>query len=145
MLEAAVLAHAFVERVLTGVAEGRVAEVVRERDRLDQRFVERQRARDRARNLRHFERMRDARAVQVALVVDEHLGLVGEPAEGIAMDDAIAVALVFAAEFRRRLGMAPATRALVVRAVGREPGCGDGRRIHGSRCARSVACSSASG
>ena len=46
VLEAAVLAHAFVERVLAGVAERRVAEVVREADRLGQRLVEAQRTRD---------------------------------------------------------------------------------------------------
>ena len=48
VLEAAVLAHAVVQRVLAGVAERRVAEVVREADRLGQRLVQAQRARDRA-------------------------------------------------------------------------------------------------
>ena len=76
VLEAAVLAHAFVERILAGVAEGRVAEVVREADRFGQVFVEAQGARDGARDLRHFERMREPGAEQVALVIDEHLGLV---------------------------------------------------------------------
>ena len=38
VLEAAVLAHALVQRVLPGVAEGGVAEVVGEADRLGQRF-----------------------------------------------------------------------------------------------------------
>ncbi len=40
----------------------------------------------------------------VALVMDEHLGLVGEPAKRGRMDDAIAVALEFGAGRRRRLG-----------------------------------------
>ena len=40
--------------------------------------------------------MGEPRAVQVALVVDEHLGLVDEAAERGGMHDAVAVALVFA-------------------------------------------------
>ena len=40
VLEAAVFAHAFVERVLAGVAERRVPEVVREADGLGQRFID---------------------------------------------------------------------------------------------------------
>ena len=43
VLEAAVIAHAVVERILAGVAEGRVAEIVRQGDRFDQRLVQRQR------------------------------------------------------------------------------------------------------
>ena len=73
--------HAGVERVLAGVAEGRVAEVVRQRDRLDQVFVQPQRARDRAAELRHLERMRQPGAEQVALVVQEDLRLVDQAAE----------------------------------------------------------------
>jgi hypothetical protein len=41
----------------------------------------------------------------VALVIDEHLGLVGEAAEGGRMDDAVAVALEVVAGRRRRLGV----------------------------------------
>ena len=41
VLEAAVVAHAVVERVLAGVTERRVAEVVRQADRLRQRLVQR--------------------------------------------------------------------------------------------------------
>ena len=45
VLEAAVVAHAFVERVLAGMAERRVAEIVRQADRLGQRLVEAERQR----------------------------------------------------------------------------------------------------
>jgi hypothetical protein len=48
VLEAAVLGHAVVERVLPGVAEGRVAQVVRQGDGLDQVLVQAQRGRCRA-------------------------------------------------------------------------------------------------
>ena len=81
MLEAAVRLHARVERVLAGVTERRMAEVVRERDRLDQVFVEREVARDRAADLRDFEAVREARAEEIAFVIDEDLRLVFEPAE----------------------------------------------------------------
>ena len=40
----------------------------------------------------------------VALVIDEHLGLVGEAAEGGRMDDPVAVALELGPRRRRRLG-----------------------------------------
>jgi hypothetical protein len=41
-------------------------------------------------------------------MIDEHLGLVDQSAESVGMDDAIAIALVFAAELRWRLREAPA-------------------------------------
>ena len=63
-----------------------------------------QRARDRAAELRHFERVRQARAEQVALVVEEDLRLVDQAPERRAVDDAVAVALELVARGRRRLG-----------------------------------------
>ena len=41
--------------------------------------------------------MGEARAVQIAFVIDEHLRLVFQAAERVGMDDAVAVALEFAA------------------------------------------------
>ncbi len=41
--------------------------------------------------------MGDARAIQIAFVIDEHLRLVDQPAEGVRVDDAVAVALELAA------------------------------------------------
>ena len=128
VLEAAVGLHAGVQRVLAGVAERRVAEVVGERDGLGQVLVEPQAARDRARDLRHFEAVGEPRAEEIAFVVDEDLRLVFEPPERRGMDDAVAVALVFAAAARRRLAMAPAAGAL-----GRAP-----RRARALRHARAA-------
>src|SRR6202012_2507339 len=56
-------------------------------------LVEPKRAADRARDLRHLERMRQSRPVVIALVIDEDLRLVLQPPEGSRMDDAVAVAL----------------------------------------------------
>ena len=102
VVEAAIVAHAGVERVLAGMAERRVAEIVAERDRFGEIVVEPKRPGERARDLRHLDGMGEAGAEMVALVIDEDLGLVGEAAEGGGMDDAVAVALELAA--RRRGG-----------------------------------------
>jgi hypothetical protein len=142
VLEAAVGPHAVVQRVLPGVAERRVAEVVRQRDGLDQVLVERRSAaRCERADLRHLERVRQPGAEQVALVVDEDLRLVLEPAERGAVDDAVAVALEVAARRRRRLGMAAAraSRAASARSIRRQP-AGKRRRSYvaarGQRLAR---------
>ena len=87
------LARAAVEHVLADVAERRVAEVVAEPDRLHEVLVEPQRPADRARDLRRLERVGEARAVVVALGRHEHLRLVLEPPERLAVHDPVAVAL----------------------------------------------------
>ena len=121
VVEAAVARHAGVERVLAGVAERRVAEIMAERDRLGEIVVEPQRPRQRAGDLRHLDRMGEAGAEMVALVMDEHLRLVGEAAEGGRMDDAVAVALELGARRRGRLGDRRPRRAPRRRRKGRAP------------------------
>ena len=93
-----------------------MAEIVGERQRLGQILVEAERAGERARDLGHLERMGEPRAVMVAFVEHEDLGLVLEAAERGRMDDAVAVAAERAAALADRLGDA----------AGR--GCGPGRR-----------------
>ena len=87
------LAHALVEHRLAGVAEGRVAEVVAEPDRLGQVLVEAERPGDVAGDAAGLERVRQPGAVVVALGRDEDLRLVLEPAERLRVHDAVAVAL----------------------------------------------------
>ena len=118
VIEAPVLGHAGVERVLAGMPEGRVAEVVAERDRFGEVVVESQRPGERARDLRHLDRVGQAGAEMIAVVIDEHLGLMGEAAEGGRMDDAVAVALEFRARRRWRLGDEAAGRTRRVGGVG---------------------------
>ena len=79
------------------------------------------------------------RAEQVTLVIDEHLGLVGQPAEGIGMNDAIAVALKLAAVLRRWFGITAAARVCIVRGIDGQTGAGH------PKCAASVSRSAASG
>ena len=81
VVEAAVAGQAAVERALAGVPERRVAEIVGERRGLRQILVEAERTGERPGDLGDFERVCKARAVVVALMVDEYLGLVGEPAK----------------------------------------------------------------
>ncbi len=85
-----------------------VAEVMGERQRLGQILVEAEGPGERARDLRDLERMGEARAVMVALVLQEDLRLVLEAAEGGRVDDPVAVALEFAARRRWLLGTQPA-------------------------------------
>ena len=108
VVEAAVGRHQRLERVLAGVAEGRVAEVVGEGDGLGELLVEAEDAGDGAGDLGHLDRVGEAGAVVVALVLDEDLGLVLEPAEGRGMDDAVAVALEGRAVGGALFGEAPA-------------------------------------
>ena len=148
VLEPAEIAHAFVERVLARVTERGVPEVVRQADGLGERFVQAQRASDAACDLRDLERVRQPRAIEVALVVDEDLGLVDQAAERRRMDDPVAVPLVLGAVAWRRLVETPAPRFGVVLRVGREAGVRHvARPAHAAapRCASSVAVSASAG
>ena len=100
------------------MAERRMAEIVRERQRLGQVLVEAERARERAGDLGNLERMGQPGAEMVALVEDEHLGLVGEPAEGAGVDDAVAVAAEGVAGGARRLGVEPAAAPARIGRIG---------------------------
>jgi len=86
-------AHAGVQRVLAGVPERRVSEIVRQGDRFGQILFEPKVARDRAPELRDFQAMREPRAKKIAFVVDEDLRLVLQLPEGAAVDDPVPVSL----------------------------------------------------
>jgi hypothetical protein len=104
MVEAAVRGQAHVERTFAGMAKGRMAQVMRQRQRFAQILVETQRARERASNLSNFKRMSEPGPEVVALMKDENLGLMGQPAERSRMDNAIAVATEVAPGCARDLG-----------------------------------------
>ena len=144
------LAQAGVEDRLADVPERRVAEVVAEPDRLGEVLVERQRPRDRPRDLRDLERVRQPRAVVVALGRDEDLRLVLQAPERLAVHDPVAVALQRRAQ--RAVGLVdaragpgtsarPAARAAPPptpagaprSARATVPGCGDGVHASDSR------------
>jgi len=104
VVEPAVRGHRRIERLLARVAEGRVAKIVGQSQGLGQVFVQVQRPRQRPRDLRHLERVRQAGAIVVALVVKKHLRLVLEAAEGRRVDDAVSVALERGPTATRRFG-----------------------------------------
>ena len=115
VVEAAEIFRAGLERALAGVAEGRMAEIVRERGGLGEVLVEAERAGKRTRDLDHFQRMGEPCAVMVALVIDEDLRLMGEAAESGRVDDPVTVAAEIVARGARRLGI---TAAAAQRRVG---------------------------
>ena len=101
------------------MAERRMAEIVGQRQRLGEIFVEPQPARQRAGDLGDFERMGQPGAVMVAFVEHEDLRLVLEPPERGRMDDAVAVAAKGAAALAGGLGMEPAAALLRIARVKR--------------------------
>ena len=107
------LAAGAVEHVLADVPERRMPDVVAEPDRLRQVLVEPQRARDGARDPGDLERVREPRPVVIALGRDEHLRLVLEPPERLAVDDPVAIAL------ERRAQPAVGLLALTARGIRR--------------------------
>jgi hypothetical protein len=99
-------------------------------DCLDQLAVQLQLPRDGPAYLGNFQRMREARPVEVAFVIDEYLGLVDEPPEGCRVHDSIAVTLKLAAIRVSRFGVEPAAARCLPCSVRREPGIGIGDRDH---------------
>src|SRR5215469_3560055 len=92
MIEAAaMLAHQFVELSFARVPERRVANVVHQRQRLDQFGVEVQSGRDSARDLRYFQGVRQAVAKMVGKAGGEDLRLGLQSPERAGMDDAVAI------------------------------------------------------
>ena len=71
----------------------------------------------------------------VALVVDEDLRLVLQPAEGVGMDDAVAVALEGRAERIVRLGVEAPARRGRIGGIGRAPALA---ALAGVRCGSSA-------
>ena len=81
------------QRVLPRMAEGRMPQVVAERDGLGKILVEAERPRDGARYLGNLQRMREARAKMIALRREEHLRFMRKPPKRLRMEDLVAIAL----------------------------------------------------
>ena len=125
MVEATETFHHLVQPILARMAKGRVAKVMRQRQRFRQVLVQIEAASQPARQLRHFERMGQPCAVMVALMVDEHLRFIFEPPKRDGMNDAVAVALVRGAHAAFGLGHQTPARELGVTGIGGEAlGCG---------------------
>ena len=85
------------------MAEGRVAEVVGERQGLGEILVQPERPRQCARDLGNLDRVGQPGPVVVALIHKENLCFLLEPTKCCGMDNAVAVALEFGAGRARRL------------------------------------------
>src|SRR6185312_1423042 len=103
VVETSVRGEALIERSLAGMTERWMTKVMGEAQGLAEIFVEAERPRQRAGDLRHFQRVRETRAKMIALMKDEYLGLVSQTTERARMDDAVAVAAKIAAGRARRL------------------------------------------
>ena len=106
----AVFAHAFVEFLFAGVAEGRMPDVVHERERFGKIAIDVQRAGNGAGDLRHFESVREPVAEMIGKTHGENLRFGFQPAERARMNDAIAVTRVVVTVGMRRLGIAAPAR-----------------------------------
>ena len=120
VIEAAEGPHRDVERPFAGMSERRMAEVVGKRNRLGQIFIEAELPGDRARDLRHLERVGQPRAVVIALVRQKDLRLVGQTPKGGRMQHAVAVALEGAARRALRFVVKAAPRRNRTRGIARQ-------------------------
>ena len=114
VVEPAGIAQRGAQRILAGMAERRMAEVMGEAQRLGQVLVEPERAGDRAADLRDLQAVGQPDPVMIAVGRDEDLRLVAQAAEGDRVDDPVAVALEDVARAARAgiaFGVEPAARA----------------------------------
>jgi hypothetical protein len=114
--------HHVIERAFPDVAEGRMTDIVYQRQRLNQVLIQIQRLGHRAADLRHFQGVRQAIAKMIRRTAGEDLGLIFQAPEGPRVNNAVAVALVSIAIRMRRLGITPARGLLNRHGVGRQTG-----------------------
>ena len=92
MLEAA--GHQLIQRILAGMAERRMAQVVAHGDGLRQILIEAQGPGNGSGNSGDLQGMGQAGAVMITLRVEKHLGLVHQTAKGLGMDDFVRIPLI---------------------------------------------------
>ena len=122
VLKAPMPRHAFIQRVLPRVAKWRVAQVMRQADGFDQILVNLQSAGDRSPQLCDFQRVREASAKQIALMVQKDLGFVDEAAKRSGMDNPIAITLEFGSGRRTGLRVTAPARVSRIASVVEEQG-----------------------
>ncbi len=93
VVEPADVAQRRVERLLPGMAERRMPEVMGKAQSFGQIFVEAQRTSNGTADLRHLDAVSQPDTEMVAVGGDEYLRLVAQAAKGDRVDDAVAVAL----------------------------------------------------
>ena len=110
--------HTTIQAVLTGVSERRVTEIMGQTNCLGESLIQAQFHSDRTTDLRDFEGMGQTRTVMIALVIDEHLGLVHEAPERGGMNHPVTITLKLTAVGMRRLRMNPSLTVTFPGSVG---------------------------
>lgn len=111
-----------VQNFFAEMAKRRVAKIMAQSDGLDQVFIQGQRARNRARDLRDLERVRHTRAEMIAFGNEKHLAFVFQAAECARMHQAVAITLKGDAILVLRLGVqAGGVRLAIAARIRREP------------------------
>src|SRR5215208_2119113 len=100
------------EGFFSSVAEGGVAEIVAEGNRLRQVFVEAESSGYGTGYLHHLQGVCEACPEVIAIRGDENLSLMHEPAEGLGVNDAVPVALEDVADTVGRVGPRPSYAVL---------------------------------
>ena len=98
------------QRILPGVPERRMADVVAEADRFGEILVETEGAGHGPAHLVHLDGVGHTGHEVVPIWIEEYLGLVLEPAEGLGVDDAVPIALECGPELVGLLVFDPAFR-----------------------------------
>jgi hypothetical protein len=120
--EESMLAHGGVERLFSGVAEGRVADVVDKGEDFGEIDIEAEGSGDGAGDLRDFERVGESVSEVVRVAASKDLRLGFETAEGAGVNDAVAVALEVVAVGMGRLGKAASAGVFYEHRVGGQHG-----------------------
>ena len=117
MVKPAIGLHGIVQGIFTGMTEGRMPQIMRQRKCFGQVFVNFQFTRNRAADLRHLKRMRQPRAVIITHMRHENLCLVLQPPKRAAMQHAVAVALKRGARFALAFTVQPPARLVGVAGI----------------------------
>src|SRR5690606_5310153 len=110
VVETAERLQRLLQGILARMTEGRMAEIVHQSDALGEILIELQRAGERTGDLRHLDRMCQARAIVVAVGGDKNLRLVLQATEGRRVDDTVAVSLEIRTRRALRLRKEPPAR-----------------------------------
>ena len=116
--------------MFSGMAERRMAEIMRQGHGLGQVLINPQDPRNRPGDLRDLDRVGQARTVIIALVINEDLGLILQLAERAGMNDPVAVALKDAPGQAFGFGIKATARPRRIGRKERPPLSGDSWRGH---------------
>ena len=93
MIKSAIRLHTSGQCIFAAMPKGRMPQIMRQRETFGQIFIKAQNPRNRARDLRDFETMGQARAVIIPLMGDKDLGFAFQAAKGGRMDNPVFIPL----------------------------------------------------